>query len=187
MPLSSVVGAQSIIKPGVCTSSTRPAVPFVGQGIYETDTYKTLFWNGSGWYPSWGTAWGTQNLVTVTTPDTTITAEEVQITGGSFTAVANRYYKVTYFEPDPYSVTASGFFGMRIRLTNLAGAQKTVGYAQLPTSGTTNRTTIVEWVGTLSAGTTNFVATMQSQTGTAACDRAATYPAFLLVEDIGPA
>jgi len=49
MPLSSVVGAQSIVRPGVCTSSTRPASPYEGQVIYETDTDKTLVWNGSGW------------------------------------------------------------------------------------------------------------------------------------------
>ena len=49
MPLSSVVGAQSIIKPGVCTSSTRPASPYDGQVIYETDTDRTLVWNGTGW------------------------------------------------------------------------------------------------------------------------------------------
>jgi hypothetical protein len=49
MPLSSVVGAQSIIKPGVCTSSTRPAVPFEGQMIYETDTKTILVWNNTAW------------------------------------------------------------------------------------------------------------------------------------------
>ena len=49
MPLSSVLGAQSIIRPGVCTSSTRPASPYDGQVIYETDTDKTLVWNGTGW------------------------------------------------------------------------------------------------------------------------------------------
>ena len=49
MPLSSVVGAQSIVKPGVCTSSTRPASPYDGQVIYETDTDRTLVWNGTGW------------------------------------------------------------------------------------------------------------------------------------------
>jgi hypothetical protein len=49
MPLSSIVGAQSIVKPGVCTSSTRPASPYDGQVIYETDTDKTLIWNGTGW------------------------------------------------------------------------------------------------------------------------------------------
>jgi len=57
MPLSSVVGAQSIVRPGVCTSSTRPASPYDGQVIYETDTDKTLVWNGSGWvYLSTSTA-----------------------------------------------------------------------------------------------------------------------------------
>ena len=32
-------------------------------------------------------------LTTNTTSDSTITSEEVQITGSSFTAIANRYYK----------------------------------------------------------------------------------------------
>jgi len=36
-------------RPGVCTSSTRPTAPYEGQQIYETDTDKTLFWNGSAW------------------------------------------------------------------------------------------------------------------------------------------
>jgi len=49
MPLSSVVGAQSIVKPGVCTSSTRPASPYDGQVIYETDTDLMLAYNGSSW------------------------------------------------------------------------------------------------------------------------------------------
>jgi hypothetical protein len=49
MPLSSVVGAQSIVKPGVCTSSTRPASPYDGQVIYETDTDRAMVWNGTGW------------------------------------------------------------------------------------------------------------------------------------------
>lgn len=49
MPLSSVLGAQSLVRPGVCTSSTRPASPFEGQVIYETDTDKVLAYNGSAW------------------------------------------------------------------------------------------------------------------------------------------
>lgn len=49
MPISSVTGAQSITKPGVCTSSTRPASPFEGQVIYETDTDFMKVYNGSAW------------------------------------------------------------------------------------------------------------------------------------------
>ena len=49
MPLSNVYGSQSLIKAGVCTSTTRPASPFEGQLIYETDTDLTLIYNGSSW------------------------------------------------------------------------------------------------------------------------------------------
>jgi len=49
MPFTSVMGAQSIIKPGVATSGTRPASPFNGQVLYETDTAKIVSWNGSAW------------------------------------------------------------------------------------------------------------------------------------------
>jgi hypothetical protein len=49
MPFSSVLGASSVIKPGVCTSSTRPTAPYEGQLIYETDTDRVASWNGSSW------------------------------------------------------------------------------------------------------------------------------------------
>ena len=49
MPLSSVVGAQSIVRPGVCTSSTKPASPYDGQVIYMTDVDQTAVWDGSSW------------------------------------------------------------------------------------------------------------------------------------------
>lgn len=34
---------------GVCTSTTRPESPYVGQMIYETDTNKLKVWLGSNW------------------------------------------------------------------------------------------------------------------------------------------
>lgn len=39
------------VTPGtfICTSSTRPASPFAGQQIYETDTSKSLIYNGTAW------------------------------------------------------------------------------------------------------------------------------------------
>jgi hypothetical protein len=37
------------IKEGVCTSSTRPANPFEGQLIYETDTNRTLVYDNAAW------------------------------------------------------------------------------------------------------------------------------------------
>lgn len=49
MPFSSVLGASSVIKPGVVTSSTRPSAPYAGQLIFETDTNRLVVWNGSSW------------------------------------------------------------------------------------------------------------------------------------------
>jgi hypothetical protein len=37
------------LKPGVCTSTTRPASAYDGQMIYETDTNLVRIWNGSAW------------------------------------------------------------------------------------------------------------------------------------------
>lgn len=49
MAISGVTGAQSVIRPGVCTSSTRPASPYEGQMIFETDTDLLRIWTGAVW------------------------------------------------------------------------------------------------------------------------------------------
>lgn len=45
----SVSNLTTTLKTGVCTSSTRPSVPYEGQTIYETDTDEMLVYNGSSW------------------------------------------------------------------------------------------------------------------------------------------
>lgn len=37
------------LRPGVCTSTTRPSGPYNGQLIYETDTKKVYIYNGTSW------------------------------------------------------------------------------------------------------------------------------------------
>lgn len=37
------------LKQGVCTSTTRPASPYTGQVIFETDTKQTLVYSGAAW------------------------------------------------------------------------------------------------------------------------------------------
>lgn len=54
------------LRPGVCTSTTRPTAPYEGQTIYETDTDLTYIWGGSAWQQvSGGTAVGNSGLVFV--------------------------------------------------------------------------------------------------------------------------
>lgn len=37
------------MRPGICTSTTRPVVPYEGFMIYETDTDMVAIWNGTAW------------------------------------------------------------------------------------------------------------------------------------------
>jgi hypothetical protein len=48
MGYSSGIGIGSQ-RPGVCTSTTKPASPFTGQVIYMTDTDETAVWDGTYW------------------------------------------------------------------------------------------------------------------------------------------
>ena len=99
MPLSSVLGAQSLVRPGVCTSTTRPASPFEGQVIYETDTDLLLAYNGSAWrgFAEVGASVNSSILqvVAATKTDTFTT------TSGSFTDVTGLSVSIT-----PYATTS---------------------------------------------------------------------------------
>jgi len=122
---------------------------------------------------------------TKATTSGSINSEQVQITGSSFTAVANRYYKITYYEPSLNSAfsetdTAIG----RIRLTNLAGAVQQTANSFVWYTPTPEDMTCVA-VTTLTAGTVNLVATLQPSNFPIQATRSATQYAFLLVEDIG--
>lgn len=49
MGLSNYIPNSRVSQAGVCTSGTRPASPYEGQMIYETDTDMVAIWNGSAW------------------------------------------------------------------------------------------------------------------------------------------
>ena len=44
-----ISNASNGLRPGVCTSTTRPQAPFEGQMIYETDTNRVLVWDNAAW------------------------------------------------------------------------------------------------------------------------------------------
>ena len=67
MGISQQIGSSSLSKPGVCTFSTRPATPYEGQMIYETDTDLSYIYGNSAWQQIAGsTAVGNSGLVYVT-------------------------------------------------------------------------------------------------------------------------
>ncbi len=131
---------------------------------------------------------GIMALVTSTSNQVATTTETVILTASTFTAVANRYYKITYFEPAASVIAGAGnYIFSRIRLTNASGTQ--YAYGQLQASGGTaaSNVFIVSCVTTLAAGSTVIVATLASNTSTPTMFRGAGQAAYLVVEDLGPA
>jgi hypothetical protein len=184
MPLSSVVGAQSIVKPGVCTSSTRPASPYEGQMIYETDTDKVLVYNGSAWYANWNTAWGQVAYASRSTAFT-LSASSTDVTGlsATWTAVSGRMYKTTAFV---YFSVGAGTGSVFVTIADSAGTRVAEGgtYASATSYPSIN---VVGYSTGLSGSQTRKVKSNFLGITSASTLAASDYPSIIIVEDIGPA
>jgi hypothetical protein len=118
--------------------------------------------------------------------DTYTTSEALKLTAVTFTAVANRYYRLTYFEPTIQLASGTSQTSeMRIRKDNATGTVYSFSQLQSESATQTSQFGITQTVLTLAAGTQVVVATMKSSTGTPALFRSGNR-AFLLVEDMGP-
>lgn len=73
------------VKPGVCTSTTRPGSPYVGQIIYETDTTLAKVWNGSAWVD---TPPGKANVASPTFTGTVTLPSDTSIGNASATEIS---------------------------------------------------------------------------------------------------
>ena len=120
-----------------------------------------------------------------TTNSGAITTEAIQITATTFTAVANRFYRIIYFEPKLSSSLNGNQGTMRVRLTNLAGAVQQTSFFE-PNSANFQMNSL-EVVTTFAAGSTVVVATLQMGGTNVVATRSATEKAFISIEDIGPA
>jgi hypothetical protein len=109
MPFTSVLGASSVIKPGVCTSSTRPTAPYVGQLVFETDTNRLVVFTASGWVYETASN-GPPGLVHITSGSFT-SASSVNLPANTFTSTY-RNYRVMF---DITAQTGSVSLTMRIR------------------------------------------------------------------------
>ena len=122
--------------------------------------------------------------VTTSTTDSTITVEEVQLTI-TWTAVANRNYRVMYTEPQ-LSGTVATIITARLRAGSIAGTivgSNTTGNPNtlLPVNN------MCQAVGTYTAGSQTIVATLEYTAGTGTATRSANRLAILTVEDLGTA
>jgi hypothetical protein len=133
---------------------------------------------------------GVMALATSTT-SYTLTTSEVIATGMTvtFTAVANRYYRITYYEPQAQTASFASNTQLTLRQTNAAGTvlQNTV-FANESNATDQSGMTVIRTM-TFSAGSITVVGTAKVSitTGTPQLIRDSTRLAQLLIEDIGPA
>jgi hypothetical protein len=133
---------------------------------------------------------GVMALATSTT-SYTLTTSEVIATGMTvtFTAVANRYYRITYYEPQAQTASFASNTQLTLRQTNASGTvlQNTVFTNETNATDQSGMTVIRTM--TFSAGSITVVGTAKVSltTGTPQLIRDSTRQAQLLVEDIGPA
>jgi hypothetical protein len=119
----------------------------------------------------------------------TLTTSDAQATGMTVTwsAVADRYYKITYYEPQVDTPAVSGgVTNLRIKdgaVTLQYGLMRT--NSATFTQGTVNVVLIATW-STSATRTLTGQVSASSTTGTPLLNRASTQPAFMLVEDLGP-
>lgn len=126
-------------------------------------------------------------VVKSTTTYTLTTTNTIQITSGSFTAAADRLYKIIYFEPVSKGPTiANG--GVDFQIKNGATILNSCSTAGILASNIFQVMSCV-YIGTLAAGATTItaLAVTGSTSGTPQLQRSANTVAFLSIEDIGPA
>ena len=124
MGISQQIGSSSLSKPGVCTSSTRPATPYEGQMIYETDTDLSYIYGNSAWQQIAGsTAVGNSGLVYVTSA--TYTATNDLIISNCFSSTYTNYKII--FEVDTASTSVGINFQFRDGSGDLSGSYYSSG------------------------------------------------------------
>jgi hypothetical protein len=126
------------------------------------------------------------------TTNYTLTTSTAIATGMTvtFTAEANRYYRITYHEPQIQTGNAvNANTRTSIRVTNASGTELALTIFQNETAAAINATLTAFAVRTFSAGSITLVgcAVTSSTSGGPIMIRSATAPSLIVVEDMGPA
>jgi hypothetical protein len=182
----------------VCTSTTRPSSPPEGMVIYETDTDKLLTYTTAttGWVPPWNQPWGVvvassggtsgYGYVKLTSSAQTgigSTATDITNATVTFTAVANRLYRVSA-QADLIGNTLS-VGQLQVLVDGTASAS-----ALQPVTGSSgawqDRSPSIIYATTLTAGARTIKLAASVQSGSLTVSHATATPTTLIVEDAGP-
>ena len=168
----------------ILTSGTRPADPFEGQFIYETDTNKLVGYGGTDWAPrdaggQLGYAEAVANQAGITTI-VDLTSLSVAVTVGT-----GRRVKLTGFLPSVACTAADNTMQLKIQ----EGATVLVSVDHGNPTANTGDFMRAERILSPSAGAHTYKLTLARVVGAGSLNvnASATSPAFVLVEDIGAA
>ena len=172
------------------TSPVAGMVAFINsddanEGLYVYHGSTGGWCKGPGWNAPWGYMAHASASATVTTSGTT---EATLVSTGSFTAVSNRYYLVTYSGAF-YGSVAGDQFDLRVRNGSITGTQLRLIVLSNDVSGGTNYSNFSHsFVTTIAAGSSNglfFTAKRSAGSGTMTSNHVSS-PASITVTDIGP-
>lgn len=151
------------------------------EGLY-TYAGSTGGWTkGPGWNAPWGQVARDNGFGPGTS--TSSTTETVIFTGSSFTALANRFYRV--YLSTTISATAGDSYQLRIRLDSVSGTVYWNGSVNFATGVTSMPITAIASTAT-TAGSHSFVLTAVRTGGTGTAQINTLQYANMTVEDIGP-
>ncbi len=108
------------LRPGVCTSTTRPSSPYDGMIIYETDTDKVAIYDVNAWVYKTGTSHVAPALIQ-------IVASSVAVTGASATGSVDTNGNITFALATGISLNGIfsatyDYYTMRFSLTACTGS-----------------------------------------------------------------
>ena len=169
-----------------CTTADKPGSPIQGMTIYDTDddallTYTTAT---TTWNPPWNLPWGILGYGTRTTNSSSFTTVANIIDDLTVTAEDNRLLKVTVMGTFYQAGTTGGTQNMVLANASNTQMQSTSKYAPAAASSITH--TLTHLYATTSSGSHTFrVRGVATDSAVLACT--STTPAWVLVEDVGPA
>ena len=164
------------LRPGVCTSTTRPSTPYTGMVIYETDTNKALSWNGSSWkllnsvgtVPNFmvylsGANGAATNGATIAY-NTTQYDDLSNVSSGVFTVPSGQdgVYQLSVVA-NCYNIGTTGYF--RVRMITTGSLANGYNGSQTPAQGSTDTFSTLSITVKMSAGDTAYCSWSVPATG----------------------
>ena len=149
------------LRPGVCTSTTRPTAPYEGQMIYETDTNRVLVWDNAAWVMIADT--DSPPALQIVKPSSvtggTIVGNSVAVGSGVSSVTLNGVFSAEF---DAYKITytgglASTAINLQTRLGSTTTGYRTAMNGVTAVSGAVaayDNNTNTSWIWTGGASTT---------------------------------